>query len=67
LGRLIGAFKTVSTKRINLLRNTPGNPLWQRNYYERVIRDDNELLRAREYIASNPLKWDLDKDNPLLT
>ena len=39
LGRLIGAFKTVSTKQINILRDTPGSPVWQRNYYERIIRD----------------------------
>ncbi|NJC87341.1 MAG: transposase [Desulfuromonas sp.] len=64
LGRLIGAFKTVSTKRINLLHNTPGNPVWQRNYYERVIRDEAELSRAREYIADNPRRWDMDKENP---
>ncbi|MGK7948162.1 MAG: hypothetical protein AB4368_04995 [Xenococcaceae cyanobacterium] len=33
LGRLIGAFKTVSTKQINLIRNAPGTPIWQRNYH----------------------------------
>jgi REP element-mobilizing transposase RayT len=40
LGGLIGAFKTVSTKQINMIRNTEGQPLWQRNYYEHIIRDD---------------------------
>jgi len=40
LGRLIGAFKTVSTKRINLIRNTPGSRIWQRNYYERIVRSE---------------------------
>ena len=64
LGQLVGAFKTVSTKRINRLRDTPGTPVWQRNYYERVLRNDDELTRARDYIANNPIKWDLDKDNP---
>ena len=58
-------FKSVSTRKINRLRNNPGCPVWQRNYYERVIRDDNELVRAREYIVNNPLKWDLDHENPL--
>ena len=38
LGRLIEAIKTVSTKQINTLRGTPGTPVWQRNYYEHVIR-----------------------------
>jgi REP element-mobilizing transposase RayT len=38
--------------------------LWQRNYYERVIRDERELARAREYIVNNPLKWSFDRENP---
>lgn len=38
--------------------------LWQRNYYERVIRDEDELNRARNYIHENPLMWHLDRENP---
>ena len=57
LGRLIGAFKTISTKRINQLRNTEGERFWQRNYWERIIRDDDELHRTRWYIANNPAAW----------
>ncbi len=38
--------------------------LWQRNYYERIIRDDDELNQTRRYIEENPLKWDLDQENP---
>ncbi len=64
LGRLIGAYKTVSTKRINEARGTPGVRVWQRNYYEHVIRDDDELVRIREYIVNNPARWDLDRENP---
>ncbi len=41
--------------------------LWQRNYYEHVIRNDNELLKIREYIANNPLQWALDRENPAAT
>ncbi len=37
LGRLIGAFKTVAAKRVNLARRAPGAPIWQRNYYEHII------------------------------
>ena len=47
LGRLIGVFKTMSIKRINVIRNTQGTTLWQRNYYEHVIRNKNELNRIR--------------------
>ena len=64
LGRIVGAFKTVSTKRMNTMQGTPGLPLWQRNYYEHVIRDEQELERVREYIADNPLKWERDPENP---
>jgi hypothetical protein len=38
--------------------------LWQRNYYEHVIRNDRELDKIREYIATNPLRWALDRENP---
>jgi putative transposase len=64
LGRLIGAFKTVSTKRINELRTTPGQPVWQRNYYEHVIRNEVDLEEIREYIQNNPLKWLDDENHP---
>lgn len=64
---IIRAFKSFSAKRINQLRNNAGCPVWQRNYYERVIRNESELTRAREYIVNNPLKWELDKENPINT
>ena len=67
LGRLIGAFKTVSTKKINFIRNAPGTPIWQRNYYEHIIRDEESLNRIRKYIINNPWSWELDRlhpDNP---
>jgi len=64
LGRLIGAFKTVSTKSINALNGT-STALWQRNYYEHVIRNETDLSRIREYIQNNPAQWALDKENPI--
>jgi REP element-mobilizing transposase RayT len=64
LGRLIGAFKTVSSKQINQIRNTPGHPVWQRNYYEHIIRSEEEMDRIREYIIENPMRWADDEDNP---
>ncbi|HPF04147.1 MAG TPA: hypothetical protein PLQ06_03550 [Bacteroidales bacterium] len=57
IGRLIGAFKTVSTKHINQYNKTPGNRVWQRNYYERIIRDAAELNRVRDYIMKNVSTW----------
>ena len=64
LGQLIGAFKTVSAKRINLARCTPGVPVWQRNYYEHIIRDEKEMDAIRRYIQNNPSLWDLDREKP---
>ena len=64
LGGLVGAFKTVSRKKINQMRGTPGKMVWQRNYYEHVIRSENELDRVRDYICCNPLDWPSDPENP---
>jgi putative transposase len=61
LGRLVGAFKTVSTKRINIIRDTPGNVVWQRNYYEHIIRNELALNNIRRYIQMNPVNWRLDR------
>lgn len=64
LGAFVAGFKSAVTKRINEMRHTPGSPVWQRNYYEHVVRDDEELLRVREYILHNPLDWENDRENP---
>lgn len=58
------SFKSAATKHINELRHTAGVPVWQRNYYEHIIRDENSMARIREYIINNPLQWALDRDNP---
>jgi putative transposase len=64
LGSLVGAFKTVSSKKINQMRGTAGQMVWQRNYYEHVIRSESELERIRDYIYSNPQAWVSDPENP---
>lgn len=64
LGRLIGVFKTVSTKQINLTCNLPGTPIWQRNYYEHIIRNEKSLNKIREYVVNNPLLWERDQLHP---
>jgi len=61
---IVRGFKTFSARHINQTRNTLGIPVWQRNYYEHVIRNDDELNQTREYITQNPLQWDLDEENP---
>jgi REP element-mobilizing transposase RayT len=64
LGAIVQNFKSVSTRKINALRDNPGYPVWQRNYYDRVIRTEKELANIRQYILDNPAKWDLDENNP---
>ncbi len=46
------------------MRDTPGAPVWQRNYYEHVVRNEDDLHEIREYIVNNPAKWPDDKYNP---
>ncbi len=55
--KIIGRFKMLTAKEINLMKNTPGYPVWQRNYYDRITRNDTELNNIRDYIVHNPLKW----------
>jgi putative transposase len=64
LGAIVRSFKSAAAKRVNEVRHTPGARVWQRNYYERVIRNEDELSSVREYIHLNPLKWELDRENP---
>ena len=64
LGVIVGNFKSVTARRINGLRHTPGAPVWQRNYHEHVVRDERELNAIRQYIADNPARWVWDRYNP---
>jgi len=64
LPEVVRAFKTFSAQRINTLRRRPGVPVWQRNYYEHIVRNDRALKAIRKYIRDNPLRWRLDRYNP---
>ena len=63
VGAIVRGFKAAATRNIGTIRHI-ATPLWQRNYYEHVIRDEDELNRTREYIINNPLQWALDENNP---
>ena len=56
LGAIIRGFKGATTKRINEVRRTPGVKVWQRNYYEHIVRDEKDLRRIQHYIRENPLR-----------
>lgn len=62
IGAFMGGFKSSVTKRINQIRKTPGAPVWQRNYHEHIIRNNQELNRIRAYIANNPSNWLSDRN-----
>jgi REP element-mobilizing transposase RayT len=64
LQEIVRQFKTFSAKRINAIRNLPGTPVWQRNYYEHVIRDEDDCDRIIEYISTNPQRWLEDSLHP---
>ena len=64
LPKIIGRFKMNSAKQINQIRNTSGVPVWQRNYYEQIIRNEKSLEKIRNYIINNPLEWYYDDYNP---
>lgn len=63
LSTIIGAYKSAVTKRINRLRETPNEPVWQRNYYETIIRNEPMLNAIRQYIEANPANWQFDLEN----
>lgn len=64
LSEVVRGFKTFSARRVIELRSTPGNRVWQRIYYEHIIRDEASLNPIRQYIISNPEQWALDHENP---
>lgn len=64
LGIIAAYFKYQSTKLINNMNGTTGDRFWQRNYFDRIVRDENELNTIRDYIVNNPLKWSFENVNP---
>jgi putative transposase len=62
LGAILQNFKSVSTRKINQARDMAGVPVWQRDYYERVVRNEVELAQFHQYIRENPLRWMEDEE-----
>ena len=61
---IIRSYKSAVAYRINLMRNTNGVPVWQRNYYEHVVRNIEDWNRIHKYIEANPFMWADDDENP---
>jgi len=62
LGDIIRAFKSSSAIAVNQALARAGQPVWQRNYYEHIVRNQDELSKIREYIRTNPLRWPSDPE-----
>jgi len=63
VGNVVGLFKSSAARQFNAARGGHTR-LWQRGYYEHVVRSEEALSRIREYLVNNPVKWDLDDENP---
>ncbi len=63
IGAIVGQFKSVVSRRINRLRGVSGAPVWQRNYYDHIIRNQGALDAIRRYIQCNPSMWTYDIEN----
>jgi putative transposase len=66
LSAIVQNFKSISTRKMNTARGAPGTPVWQRGYYEHIVRTEGELMAIRDYILGNPARWDEDENNPAL-
>lgn len=64
LGTIIGLFKSECTKQIRRTSNSPAMIIWQRNYYESIIKTETDLQKIRKYIKINPQMWHRDRNNP---
>ncbi len=65
VGAIVGNYKMLVTKRVKAILKVPDSDMqvWQRGYWERVIRNEQELNAIRKYIQGNPIRWQEDRDN----
>jgi REP element-mobilizing transposase RayT len=64
LGAIVRAYKAAVTYQINSIRNSRGYPVWQRNYYEHIVRNERELNEIAGYISTNEVTWSEDPEYP---
>ena len=63
LGRVIGTYKALITRRINKIRGSVSGKVWQKGYWDRVIRNESEFYAIKQYIRNNPRRWAEDREN----
>ena len=59
--KIFGWYKMNTSKQVNIINQTPGTKIWQRNYYDHIIRNEQSLYHIREYIKNNPGNWNADR------
>lgn len=64
VGSILGQFKSITTKQINQIRQTPFNPVWQRSFHDHIIRNEKSYWTIKEYIRNNSINWSSDEENP---
>jgi len=64
LSAILAGFKSAATKRINQHRGTPGAPVWQSRYHDRILRNEREWRACRRYVEQNPARWYRDRNHP---
>ncbi len=64
VGAIVRGYKSAVTTKINTLKNSAGQKIWQRNYYEHIIRNEKSFRRIQNYIINNPAKWGDDMNHP---
>ena len=63
LATIVRSVKSAAARHISRLVGTPGGKVWQRGYYDRIIRDEDELDKIRRYVVDNPWRWESDREN----
>ncbi len=61
---VVGSYKSAVARRVHAAEGKLDDPVWHRNYFEHVVRDQTDLDRIRQYILTNPTRWHLDRQNP---
>jgi len=60
LGDIICRYKSITTRKYNKMNHTNGNVIWQLNYHDQIMRNEQHLYATQKYIMQNPLNWDKD-------
>ena len=64
LAAVVRSYKSAVTRQVRQQSGSSGIQVWQRNYYEHIVRNEDSLNRIRQYIADNPARWEFDRENP---